>query len=254
MEKASPQRGWKTSWPWRVTVTAWGLLSLPLTAVTIILAAPFLGPKRSFWTFAPLWSRSVFGFFGMQIEVLDWETLPEPIRNLSQPVILMANHESIIDPPVLMGALPIPAVYISKKELKWMVPVGWAAAMGGTIFIDRSNREKAVASIAEAARQIRGGKSVVIFPEGTRTRTGELLPFKKGGFALAEDAGTPIVPLGIGGAFRMLPPGRLLVKPDKFVIAVGEPLDPTTFGSRDEVMAEVRARIAALREKAQARM
>ncbi|BDU77498.1 lysophospholipid acyltransferase family protein [Mesoterricola sediminis] len=247
-------RGWKSSWPWRVVVTAWGLVTLPLAAVAIILGAAFLGPKRSFWTFAPLWSRSVFGFFGMHNVVLGWEALPEEIREQRQPVVFMANHESILDPPVLMGALPIPAVYISKKELKWMVPVGWAAAMGGTIFIDRSNREKAVASIAEAARQIRGGKSVVIFPEGTRTRTGDLLPFKKGGFALAQDAGTPIVPLGIGGAYTMLPPGSLLVRPCTYVIAVGAPVDPAAYDNREELMAEVRARIANLREQAHERL
>ncbi len=245
--------GWKSSWPWRVTVTAWGLLSLPLTAVAIIAGAPFLGPKRSFWFFGPLWSRSIFLFFGMHNEVIGWEDLPEDIRQGRQPVIFMANHESALDPPVLMGSLPIPAVYLAKKELKWMVPVGWAAMMAGTIFIDRSNREKAVASIATAAREIRGGKSVVLFPEGTRTRTGELLPFKKGGFALAVDAGTPIVPLGIGGAYYMLPPGRLLVRPWKYTIAVGEPVDPARYETKEELLADVRSRIESLREIARGR-
>jgi 1-acyl-sn-glycerol-3-phosphate acyltransferase len=245
---------WKSTWPWRVTVTAWGLFSLPLTAVTILAAAPFLGPKRSFWTFGPMWSRSIFLFFGMHIEVLGWEDLPEEIRDKRQPVIFMANHESLLDPPVLMGSLPIPAVYLAKKELKWMVPIGWAAMMAGTIFIDRSNREKAVASITEASLEIRGGKSVVLFPEGTRTRTGELLPFKKGGFALAMDAGTPIVPLGIGGAYHMLPPGTVLVRPWKYVIAVGEPVNPGDYASKDELLAEVRTRIVALREKAHSRV
>ena len=242
--------GWKSTWPWRATVTAWGLVSLPLTAVTIILGAPFLGPKRSFWTFGPLWSRSIFMFFGMHNELIGWEDLPEDIRERRQPVIFMANHESLLDPPVLMGTLPIPAVYLAKKELKWMVPVGWAAMMAGTIFIDRSNREKAVASIAEAARQIHGGKSVVLFPEGTRTRTGELLPFKKGGFALALEADTPILPLGIGGAYHMLPPGKLLVRPWKYVITVGRPIHPRDFETKEELMAEVRARIVDLRERA----
>ena len=242
--------GWKSSWPWRATVTAWGLLYLPITALTIIVTAPFLGGKRAFWTFGPTWSRTIFWFSGMHIEVIGWENLPEDIRAKDQPVIFMANHESMLDPPVLMGSLPIPAVYLAKKELKWMVPVGWAAMMAGTIFIDRSNREKAVASISKAALEIRGGKSVVLFPEGTRTRTGELLPFKKGGFALAMDAGTPIVPLGIGGAYYMLPPGKLLVRPHKYVITVGQPVNPGDFATKEDLQAEVRTRIQALRDAA----
>jgi 1-acyl-sn-glycerol-3-phosphate acyltransferase len=240
--------GWKNSWVWRVTVTAWGLAFLPVTAVLILLAAPFLGPKRAFWTIGPWWSRSIFWFFGMHNELLGWEDLPEDIRQARQPVIFMSNHESVLDPPVLMGTLPIPAVYLSKKELLWMVPIGWAAMMAGTIFIDRSNRERAAASIAKAAREIRGGKSVVIFPEGTRTRTGEMLPFKRGGFSLALDAGAPIVPVGIRGAYYMLPPGKLLVRPSKFTVAVGQPIHPKDFETKDALVAEVRRRIAELRE------
>jgi len=237
---------------WRAAVSAWGLFSLPLTAVAIILGAPFLGPKRSFFTFGPLWARSIFRCFGLRMELLGWDDLPEAIRAERQPVIFMANHESVLDPPVLIAVLPIPAVYLSKKELKWMVPVGWAAMMAGTIFIDRSNREQAIRSIHAAALEIRGGKNVVLFPEGTRTRTGELLPFKKGGFALAMDAGTPIVPLGIGGAYEMLPPGKVLVRPARYTVVVGAPVNPSDFASKEELQAEVRNRIEALRTVARA--
>jgi 1-acyl-sn-glycerol-3-phosphate acyltransferase len=196
----------------------------------------------------------VFGLFGMHVELLGWERLPEAIRGRRQPVIFMANHESLLDPPVLMGTLPIPAVYLSKREILWMVPVGWAAMMAGTILVDRSNREKAFRSLKRAAAQIRGGKNVVLFPEGTRTRTGEMGPFKKGGFALALDAGTPIVPLGIGGAFQMFPPGSRLVRCGHYVVAVGDPVDPSGFASKDELMEAVRERVAALRAEAKERI
>jgi len=127
-----------------------------------------LGGKRSFFTFGPMWSRSIFRLLGIPCGIQGWEDLPEPIRAGRQPVIFMANHESLLDPPVLIGSLPIPCVYLAKKEVKYLVPVGWAAMMAGTIFIDRGNRDKAIKSIREAALQIRGGKNVVIFPEGTR--------------------------------------------------------------------------------------
>jgi 1-acyl-sn-glycerol-3-phosphate acyltransferase len=128
-----------------------------------------------------------------------------------------------------------------------MVPIGWAAMMAGTIFIDRSNRERAIQSLHNAALEIRGGKSVVLFPEGTRTRNGEMLPFKKGGFALAQEAGVPIVPLAVAGGFDMLPPGKVWIKPGRYIIVFGAPVYPADYASRDALLEEVRARIVALR-------
>ncbi len=245
-----PAGAWRSRWFWTIPVTVWGLFSLPLTAVAIILAAPFMGPRRSFWTLAPLWARIIFRLCGVKPTVLGWDELPEAIRAERQSVIFMSNHESNLDPPVLISAIPIPAVYLAKKEIKWMAPVGWAAMMAGTIFIDRSNRERAIHSLHLAAAEIRGGKSVVIFPEGTRTRTGKLLPFKKGGFIMAAEAGVQIVPLATVGGHRMLPPGAVHIRPGRYIVAFGAPVDPKAFGNRDALMAEVRTRIEALRELA----
>lgn len=251
---AAPGQGpagtWRSALVWTIPVTLWGLVSVPLTAVAVLLAAPFLGGRRAFWTIAPLWARSVFALCGVRMEVTGWDRLPEAIRAERQPVIFMSSHESNLDPPVLISAIPIPAVYLAKKEIRWMVPVGQAAMMAGTIFIDRSNRERAIQSLHRAAREIHGGKSVVIFPEGTRTRTGDLLPFKKGGFAMAEEAGVPIVPLATVGGHRMLPPGALRVRPGRYVVAFGQPVDPADYPSREALMAEVRRQIVGLREAA----
>jgi 1-acyl-sn-glycerol-3-phosphate acyltransferase len=221
-----------------------------MVCFSILLAAPILGPRRAFWTIAPVWARAVFRWCAVRIDISGWDQLPESIRAEREPVIFMSNHESNLDPPVLISAIPIPAVFLAKKEIKWMMPVGWAAMMAGTIFIDRSNRERAIRSLHQAAREIRGGKSVVIFPEGTRTRSGELLPFKKGGFAMAEEAGVQIVPVATVGGYRMFPPGALRIRPGRYLIAFGAPVDPRAFSSRDEVMAEVRRRITDLRERA----
>jgi len=240
-------RGWRGQWFWTLPVTAWGLLSLPLTAVSILLAAPFLGGRRAFWTIAPLWARLIFRLCGEGPVVLGWDDLPEEIRSERESVIFMSNHESNLDPPVLISAIPIPAVYLSKKELMWMFPVGWAAKMAGTIFIDRSNRERAMTSLHQAAKEIRGGKSVVIFPEGTRTRTGELLQFKKGGFVMAEEAGVKIVPLATVGGRSMLPPGAVHIRPGRYVVAFGAPVDPKAFATREALIAEVRRRITDLK-------
>jgi 1-acyl-sn-glycerol-3-phosphate acyltransferase len=244
-------KNWRHSWFWTIPVTLWGLVSLPLTAVAVILAAPFLGAKRSFFTIAPWWTRIIFSLCQVEYRVEGWEDLPQDIRDERQSVIFMSNHESNLDPPVLVGCLPIPAVYLAKKEVKWMVPIGWAAMMAGTIFIDRSNREKSIESIHQAAREVRGGKNVLIFPEGTRTRDGVLRPFKKGGFALAQEAGVPIVPLAVAGGYDMLPPGTVWIRPGRYVVVFGAPVHPAAFDTREALMDEVRTRIVALQIRAQ---
>lgn len=229
---------------------AWAVLSVLLDALVILILAPFLGGKRAFFMIGPLWARQMFWVSGVKLDVQGWERLPEAIRNEKQPVIFMSNHESNLDPPVLISALPVPAVYISKKELKWVPLVGWAAGLGGTIFIDRGNRERAFHGIHQAAAQIRGGKTVVIFPEGTRTRTGKLGSFKKGGFAMAQDAGVPIVPLATVGGFKTLPPGSLRFRPGRYTILVGEPVEPSAYPDREALMQKVRADIERLVETA----
>jgi len=227
-------------------IAPWGLFSVFLTALGILLAAPFVGGVRAFFTIGPLWARQLFRICGVSLEIEGWEKLPEEIRTERQPVIFMSNHQSNLDPPVLIAALPVPAVYISKKELKWVPFVGWAAKLAGVIFIDRSNRERAIQEIQRAAREIKGGKNVVIFPEGTRTRNGEMGPFKKGGFALAMSAGVPIVPLATLGGFQVLPAGTVCMRSGRYRIRFGDPVNPADFPQREELLKEVRRRIEAL--------
>ena len=241
---------WRKRWYWTIPVTVWGLTTLPLTAVAVILGAPFLGPKRSFYTIGPMWSRIIFWLCRVDYRVSGWDSLPEAIRSQEQSVVFMSNHESNLDPPVLIGSIPVPAVFLAKKEVKWMVPIGWAAMMAGTIFVDRSNRERSVRSIHQAAAEIRGGKSVLLFPEGTRTRDGRLLPFKKGGFALAQEADVPIVPLAAVGGYEMLPSGTIWIRPGKYVVVFGLPVHPRDYPNREALMQEVRLRIEALRLQA----
>lgn len=237
---------WRSNRIWLVLTGAWGFFSAAAISTLCCLAVPFIGPRRAFFGIGKWWIRQQFFLSGVSSRVEGWEKLPEAIRTEKQPVVFMCNHESLLDPPFLVNAIPIPAVYIAKKEVKWMPGIGWAAWAAGMIFIDRKHREKAIEGIRKAAQEIRGGKNVVIFPEGTRTRTGELGPFKKGGFNLALDAGVPIVPLGIEGSFQVLPPGAWVPRPGHFYAAFGEPVDPAQFPDKDELMAEVRRRVEAL--------
>jgi 1-acyl-sn-glycerol-3-phosphate acyltransferase len=237
---------WRQTFLWGCFTFFWTLLTVPLTVLGILFAAPFLGPRKAFFTIGPLWARQMFWISGITLDRRGWEALPEDIRSERKPVIFMSNHESQMDPPLLVSAIPVPAVYIAKKEVKLIPFVGWAAMCAGVIWIDRGKRDRAIQSIREAADKIRRGRNVVIFVEGTRTHTGALLPFKKGGFQLAMDAGVPIVPMATVGGFQTLPRGTIFVRPGCYVVSFGEPVDTASYASREDLMQEVRSRIEAL--------
>jgi 1-acyl-sn-glycerol-3-phosphate acyltransferase len=237
---------WRDTGFGAVLMFLWAILMVVVTATGILLAVPLLGRPRAFFAVGPLYARAMAWFCAIPLTLRGWDRMPEVIREGRQPVIFMSNHESQMDPPVLIAALPLPAVYIAKQELKYLPFIGWAAWAAGVIFIDRRDRERALRSIHAAALQIRGGKSVVIFPEGTRSRTGELLPFKKGGFALALDAGVPIIPIATVGGFQVLPRGTLRFRPGRYLVLVGEPVNPADHPDRESLMAAVRTQIEAL--------
>jgi 1-acyl-sn-glycerol-3-phosphate acyltransferase len=234
-------------------MVAWALATVPLTVLGILLAVPFLGRRRAFFAIGPMFARGMAWFCHIPFTLQGWDRLPEDIREGRQSVIFMSNHESQMDPPILVAALPVPAVYIAKKELKYVPFIGWAGWAAGVIFIDRGDRERAIRSIHDAAQQIRGGKNVVIFPEGTRSRVGQMLPFKKGGFALALDAGVPIIPMATVGGFHVLPSGSLRIRPGRYTLLMGEPVLPSDHADRDSLMKEVRQRIEALVTEARGR-
>lgn len=162
-----------------------------------------------------------------------------------QPMVVMSNHQSLYDIPLLFAVLPPSLRMVSKIEL-FRVPI-WGHAMKATGFIavDRKNRVKAIRSLEKAKEQLAQGIAIWLAPEGTRTRTGELLPFKKGGFILAEDLGLPILPISIDGTRAILPAKRLRFSPHaKVTVTIHPRVVPGQFTQREALMASVRASIA----------
>ncbi|MBI4911334.1 MAG: 1-acyl-sn-glycerol-3-phosphate acyltransferase [Acidobacteria bacterium] len=232
----------------------WGLatillmgLNVALACLTIPLTSIVLGRQRAFLGIARLWCRVAWAVGGIRFRILGWDELPEDIRSGRQPVVFMSNHQSHLDPPFLIAELGVYTVFIAKRELKWVPLLGQLIWFMGFIFINRQNRSKAIESLKDAARRIQQGQSVVIFPEGTRTQDGRIQEFKKGGFALAQDAGVPIVPIGISGGFERLPKGSRRILPGDYTVRIGLPV-ATVGASREAVMATVRERITALAE------
>ncbi len=189
---------------------------------------------------ASLWAKILLILSNTKVKVIGAENL---LRG--KPQILMANHQSDFDILISLAYIPIQFRWIAKKEL-FAIPVfGAAMRSAGYIEIDRSNHEKAMQSIDEAALRIRGGKSIMTFPEGTRSRDGEIKSFKQGSFHLAIKSGVPIVPVSIIGSGRIMPKRSLRIKPGQIKMVIGKPMDVTHYDieQRHELIARVRNEI-----------
>jgi len=154
----------------------------------------------------------------------------------------MSNHQSNFDIPVALAHLPFKFRWVAKAEL-FKIPIfGYAMHRIGHINIDRSNRRAAFKSLKKAAKNIREGVSVLIYPEGTRSKDGNIRPFKKGGFVLALESGVPIVPVIIHGTWPIMPKDKLIIRPGNVTIEIKEPIETKNYTrkSKDELLEKVR--------------
>jgi 1-acyl-sn-glycerol-3-phosphate acyltransferase len=159
-----------------------------------------------------------------------------------QSYVIVANHRSSFDILIVYAFLGLRFKWVMKKELRKVPGLGYGSKAIGHIFIDRSNTKKAIESMKEAGKKIKNGVSVFFFPEGTRSKTGALLPFKKGAFYFAVDLGLPILPVSINGTDRILPSDTFNLFPGKAEIIFHPPIDiaPYTKENIPELIQRVR--------------
>ena len=210
-----------------------GALALALAVSLCFLLAPVLGGPAAFWLVAPRYIRGTARAFGIRRELEGWDGLPAEIRDGARPAVFIGNHTSLFDPPLMISTLPCRPVFVAKRELARIPFLGWVIWLARFIFIDRENRPAARRSLREATARIRAGQAIVAFPEGTRSRDGRLLPFKKGAFALAFEAGVPVVPFAIQGGPAILPKGTWRVRGGPYRIRLGTPLESGAFADSD---------------------
>lgn len=219
-------------------IVLWTIPATIVIATTVILVSFFSRTGNGPHLLARLWANSILWVSRVPITVSGAEKL-DPGRSY----IYMPNHQSNADIPLLLGRLPAQFRWLAKAEL-FKIPIFGRAMRGvGYISIDRTNRKSAFESLARAAGTIRSGTSVLIFPEGTRSRDGRILPFKKGGFVLAVDAGVPIVPVIIRGTRDIIPKGHFMIRPAPLSMQILDPVETAgyTRKSKDALLERIRS-------------
>lgn len=225
-----------------VKLTAIAVITLPLSMLTILCG--LCDPQgKQVYRISKLWTWLILKIGGITLNVEGLKGL-DPQRQY----LFVVNHQSNIDIPVLVQALAnFQLRWIAKKELLWVPFFGWAMWAAKHIAVNRDDPLSALRSLELAKRRIAGGISVVIFPEGTRSTDGKLLPFKRGGFLLAVKTRTPIVPVTINGTGKLLAKGDWRIRRGEVNVNIGVPLAVENFrsGGLRGLSAQVEEMIAA---------
>lgn len=207
----------------------WGL---PAT-----LVAPFSG-EAIVWI-GRRWIRWIFATCRIRAEASGLEHVAR-----TPSAVYMSNHQSVIDIGALVETLPVSWRFVAKRELTYIPFFGWALGLSDQIVIDRGDRRRSVQSLQRAARRIRSGLNVIIFPEGTRSPDGRLQPFKSGGFHLAIEAQVPIIPVTVSGSLHLIPKRSLRIRSGRVHVVYGAPIPTAGLTSRDRETLKTRVREA----------
>lgn len=220
-----------------LTVTIWVGFATLVAGILVIVLSFFVRSGNPLHKVARFWGKSILFVSRVKMSVKGLSNI-----NPSAPYIYMPNHQSNFDIPVLLGHLTVQFRWLAKVEL-FKIPIfGRAMRKAGYISIDRNNRASAIKSLNVAANKIKNGVSVLIFPEGTRSRDGKIRPFKKGGFVMAIESGVPIVPVVITGTRSIMAKGKFRVNAGHVNMVIHKPIDTSAYTreTKEALMESVR--------------
>ncbi|MEM6794519.1 MAG: lysophospholipid acyltransferase family protein [Acidobacteriota bacterium] len=230
-----------------ILFTLLGNATLVVATLVVGLIATVVGwiPPRGTWMFmsARVWSRLLLVSGGIRL----CSRFEQPLEK-RRGYVFMANHQSMIDIPALIAEVPGEVRFLAKKGL-FKVPIfGWALKAGGFIPVDRGNKQAAAQIYQTAKKTLDSGRSILLFPEQTRSRSGELLPFKRGGAVIALETGHAIVPVGLVGTRSARPVGSFRINPGTVEVRYGTPIEVEGRSREDwpELLDEVRREIERL--------
>jgi len=206
-----------------------GVLTIVFSAF-YLLTIPFDKRNRTFSFFAYYWSKTVLKVSGIKVLTVGLEKV-----DLSKPYVFVSNHASMFDITAVVVGVDRYVRFIVKKEIGKVPIFGWATARAH-IMVDRHSGTDSARGLNRAAQRIALGESVILFAEGTRTRDGNLQPFKRGAFSLAIEAGVPIVPLTILGSYSIMKRGSIGLRKGEITIIVNEPINVTEYHDKRGAM------------------
>ena len=218
-------------------IILWVVVATAVLGIAAIVVSFFTRTGNPVHIIARIWARSILTVSRVPVRVSGLSNI-EP----GQSYIYMANHQSNFDIPVLLGYLPVQFRWLAKAEL-FKIPVFGRAMLGaGYVKIDRFDQQSAFKSIDEAAQRMKNGVSVMIFPEGTRSRDGNIRPFKKGGFVMAVDSGIPIVPVILKGTRSIMAKSSLQIKRGAVEMQIARPIHTAGYSreTKEDLMGKVR--------------
>ena len=234
-----------------------GIFLLAFWFTSIALVAPLLIAlvlitRNENFIYSPvrMFIRAGLAMVGVRVEVSGIERL-DP----NQTYIFTPNHQSLIEVPLFVTYLGRNPAYLGKKEIFKYPVFGYGIRLIGVVPVDRSNSPSAVESARLATENLRHGKSYVVYPEGTRSRDGHLLPFKKGAFMMAIDAGVPVVPVTVSGATKIMPKAQIKVFPSTVRITIHEPISTAGYSKQNvvELMERTKAKIFSALDETEAK-
>jgi 1-acyl-sn-glycerol-3-phosphate acyltransferase len=212
------------------TLVLW-VVGLPITIalfVLVLLAALVDRRGRLVHSIGAFWCRIILALSGVSVSVSGVENLPT-----DRPVVIFSNHQGAFDIPVLQGYLPLQYRWLAKTSLFKIPVIGWTMWLAGYIGIERESATKAFKSLQAAAKKVKAGTSVLVFPEGTRSETGELLPFKKGAALLVSMSGVDVVPVAVQGTAGVMARGSYSVNPARASLRIGVPFSTDGLKAKD---------------------
>ncbi|MFA6221029.1 MAG: lysophospholipid acyltransferase family protein [Desulfomonilaceae bacterium] len=226
----------------RILITAVGLVIFTsLLMPPIVFSSLLTSSGGPAFRMMGWWAKIIAFFMGLKFSVFGAENVMP-----GQSYIVTPNHQGNTDILALVIKLPLRFRWVIKKELLRIPIFGSALAGTGAIAIDRSNKEASVQSLKRAEEKLSNGWSLLIYPEGTRTSNGELLPFKKGPFMMAIQTGLPILPVTSNGAFKILPKKTMALRPGHITLTIGKPIETKGLTEDDvpQLMEQTRKAIA----------
>ncbi len=213
------------------------------TIILVFFLTLLRSDKRDiFWQFEHFWFRYCFLWpAGIEVECTGLENI-DPAR----PALFVSNHQSALDIMILLAYLPVNISFLSKSGLFFVPMLGWFMQGAGHIKVDRVTIASAYQAMKQVGDHLKSGRSVIIFPEGTRTRSGQMGEFKGGMIHAAVQAGVPVIPMAISGAYEILPAGHLYFQPGKIKLSVGKPIYIREGEDEEVKVKEIRQLIASM--------